>query len=224
MKKYLFGIVFLLSAYSFAQLDSSSTRFGVTAGGNLSQVIYAHNPSGTRVSFQFGGLVLIPIGYDEQFYIQGEAVYYGAGEIARNKKNKDSPFSDGKYHNNYLSIPIYFKTYFSRDASTFFGMIGPRLNFLLNQKVTDASEPYYTIEGVDIPRVGNVNGKASGFNFAIAFGVGFSFKRQVELNLKYDFGVSETYKGLDNEPGNDPDIAKTKSEQVISLGISYIFQ
>jgi hypothetical protein len=66
-----------------------------------------------------------------------------------------------------------------------------------------------------------INGKASKFNFGIGIGVGYSYKRQLELTAKYDFGLSNTYPGLDKEPkGSD----KAKSEQVLSLSLSYIFR
>ena len=64
-----------------------------------------------------GGLALIPIGTANQFFLQPEVLFYGAGETG-----KDSDFKNGDrnangynavYANNYISVPVYFKAYFS---------------------------------------------------------------------------------------------------------------
>ncbi len=53
------------------------------------------------------------------------------------------------------------------------------------------------------------------------WGVGYSYKRQLEVALKYDLGLGDTYPGLAKETkGTD----KKKSEQVIALTLSYIFK
>jgi hypothetical protein len=112
-----------------------NTRFGVTAGLNYSRVSNAHNPSGPRYTFQGGALALIPVGKANQFYIQPEVLYYGAGETGKDKDVKNVDGYDAVYANNYLSVPLYFKGYFSESESEFFGLIGPRFNFLLSQNV-----------------------------------------------------------------------------------------
>lgn len=224
MKKLLFATLVLFSTISFAQIDLGSTRYGVTAGVNYSAVRFAHNPSGKLFSFQAGGLALIPIDKNDQFYLQPEVLYYGAGESGKDKDAKGTAGYDAIYSNTYISVPIYVKAYFSEAESEFFALAGPRFNFLIAQKVTDPSKPHYTIEGVDYPGVGNVNGKASSFNYGLAFGLGYSYKRQLELALKYDLGIGDTYKGLKNEPGTDPNIGKKKTEHVVSLGLTYIFE
>lgn len=222
MKKFLLASALAFSTLSFAQIDFSSTRFGVTAGGNYSRVKNAHNPSGPRVTFQGGVLALIPMGKANQFFLQPEVLYYGAGETGKDKDAKNGDGYDAVYGNNYLSVPIYFKGYFSEAESEFFGLIGPRFNFLLNQNVKDVptNRPYYDPDVTD-PKYPSVSGKASSFNFAVGLGIGYSYKRQLELALKYDFGVTNTYPDLGKEPGGT---TKGKSEQVISLGLSYIFQ
>ena len=220
MKKLLITSAFCTAAFLSAQVDFSSTRYGVTAGGTYSRVSNAHNPSGPRFSFYGGFLALIPIDNNSQFFIQPEVEYLGAGETGKNKDSKSSPYYNAVYANNYVSVPIYFKGYFSEAESEFFAMVGPKFNFLLSQKVTDAPLRY-TVEGDPLT---NVNGKAAPFNFAVGLGIGFSFKRQLEITGRYDLGLSNTYKGLMNEKGTDSNIQKKKSEQVVSVGLSYIFQ
>ncbi len=220
MKKLVTCAALCAAAFVSAQIDLSSTRFGITAGGTYSRVSHAHNPSGPLYGAYGGFLALIPVGSNDQFYLQPEVEYLGAGESGKDKDAKNMAGYDAVYANNYISVPIYFKGYFSEAESEFFALAGPKFNFLLSQKITDAPLEY-TEEGDPVT---GVNGKAASFNFAVGFGVGFSYKRQFEITGRYDLGLSNTYKGLMNEAGTDPNIAKRKSEQVFSLGLSYIFQ
>jgi len=220
MKKILISSAICASTFFSAQIDLSSTRFGITAGGTYSRVSHAHNPSGALFSGYGGFLALIPVDQNDQFYIQPEVEYLGAGESGKDKDTKSAAGYNATYANNYISVPVYFKGYFSEAESEFFAMAGPKFNFLISQKVSDAPLRY-TVEGD--PATG-VNGKAASFNFAVGFGLGFSYKRMLEITGRYDLGLSNTYKGLMNETGSDANIGKKKSEQVFSVGLSYIFQ
>jgi hypothetical protein len=222
MKKLLLTSALALSVFSFGQVQWKNTRFGVTAGANYSRVANAHNPSGPRYTFQGGALALIPVGKANQFYIQPEVLYYGAGETGKDKDAKGRDGYDAVYANNYLSVPLYFKGYFSESASEFFGMAGPRFNFLVNQNVKNApvGRPYYDPDVTD-PAYPGVDGKAKSFNWGIGLGVGYSYKRQLEVAVKYDIGLSDTYPGLAKEKGGTD---KKKSEQVLALTVSYIFK
>ncbi|AZB10314.1 PorT family protein [Chryseobacterium sp. G0162] len=223
MKKLLLASALTLSTLSFAQVQWKNTRFGVTAGLNYSRVSNAHNPSGPRYAFQGGALALIPVGKTNQFYIQPEVLYYGAGETGKDSDAKNASGYNAVYANNYLSVPLYFKGYFSESESEFFGLLGPRFNFLLNQNVKDApaTRPYYYPDGSDPSQPPGVNGKANSFNWGIGFGVGYSYKRQLEVAVKYDLGLSDTYPNLGKEKGGSD---KKKSEQVIALTLNYIFK
>lgn len=223
MKNIILGLALISSVFASAQIDFRSTRFGVTGGYNYSRVQNAHNPSGARHTFQFGAMALIPVDQYNQFYIQPELVYYAAGETGRdgnlkNKANRDALGYNAMYANNYISLPIYFKAYFSDAESEFFGLLGPRFNFLVSQKVEKPSKPIYSVEGV-----GDVNGKANFFDFAIGGGIGYSYKRKLEISGRYDLGLTNTYPGLLRENGQDPAIAKKKSQQVASIVLTYIF-
>ena len=80
MKKLLVSSALLSAVLISAQIDFSSTRFGITAGGTYSRVSNAHNPSGPRLSAYGGVLALIPVDNNDQFYIQPQVEYFGAGE------------------------------------------------------------------------------------------------------------------------------------------------
>lgn len=222
MKKILLGASILASLSLSAQIDFSSTRFGVLGGYNYSRVQNAHNPSGPRHTFQAGVMALIPVDRNDQFYIQPEVVYYGGGESGRAKDlSAGRPGYDAMYADNYISVPVYFKGYFSEAESEFFGMVGPRFNFLISQKVTNPSRQVYTIEG-DAARPG-INGKAAGFNFGVGLGIGYSYKRKLELTARYDLGISNTYPNMAESYTGDPNAEKKKSTQVMGVGLTYIF-
>ncbi|AZA99798.1 PorT family protein [Chryseobacterium joostei] len=223
MKKLLLTSALAISAFSFAQVQWENTRFGLTGGLNYSRVSNAHNPSGPRYTFQGGALALIPVGKANQFFIQPEVLYYGAGETGKDKDAKGRDGYDAVYANNYLSVPLYFKGYFSESESEFFGLLGPRFNFLVSQDVKNvpANRPYYDPDVTDPAQPSGVNGKAKSFNWGIGLGVGYSYKRQLEVAVKYDLGLSDTYPGLVKEiKGTN----KKKSEQVVALTLSYIFK
>ena len=219
MKNKLFVVSALCAATLFsAQIDLRNTRFGITGGGTYSRVSNAHNPSGPIYSGFGGVLALIPVDNNDQFYIQPGIEYLGAGETGKDKDLKGTVGYDAVYANNYISVPLYFKGYFSEAESEFFALAGPKFNFLINQNIKNAPARY-TAEGV-----GDINGKAASLNFAVGVGIGFSYKRMFEVTTRYDIGLSNTYKGLMKEQTNDPNVSKKKSEQVLSVGLSYIFQ
>lgn len=217
MKKILFASLIFSSLLSQAQIDLRSTEFGVVAGGTYSRVRNAHNPSGARISVLGGVTAQAPIGNTEQYYIQMEVLYFGAGESGKEKGAKGRPGYDAVYANNYLSVPFNFKAYFSEAESEFYGLVGPRFNFLMNQNVKNTNKPEYEKDSY---------GKANSFNLGIGAGVGFSYKRQLELALKFDIGLSNAYPDLKNSPSEVgyAGTSKKKSEQVISLGLTYLFK
>ena len=224
MKKLFLTAAMSFSVLAFAQIDLSSTRFGVTAGGNYSRVRNAHNPSGPLYTFQAGAMALIPVGNSDQFYLQPEVLYYGAGESGKDKTAKGKSGYDAVYANNYISVPVFFKGYFSEAESEFFGMAGPRINFLLSQNVKNVpvGKEFYNPD-VNNPAHPEVNGKANSFNLGIGLAVGYSYKRQVELALGYDIGLSNTYPNLVESWTGDASASKKKSEQVVSVKLAYIF-
>ena len=220
MKKLILAFGILSVSFLSAQVDLSSTRFGITGGPNYSRVQNAHNPSGPRYSFYAGVLALIPIDDNNQFYLQPEVLYLSAGETGKDSNAKGKIGYDALYASNYISVPINFKGYFSEAESEFFAFAGPRFDFLIGQKITNPSRPAsYQVDNY---------GKAGAFNFNLGFGLGYSYKRQLEISAKYDIGLSDAFPNLKNSPSEvsttDPDVAKRKSQQILSVGLSYIFK
>ena len=204
-KKIVTSLFILAFSMSFAQIDFSSTRFGLIAGPTYSRIQNAHNPSSARVSFYGGALALIPVGSEDMFYLQPQLEYLSAGEKGEN---------GSVYANNYISVPIYFKAYFSEAESEFFGQLGPRFGFLISQYVKNPSRAIYAVEKF---------GKASSLDLAISAGLGFSYKRKWEVSARFDFGVTNNLPDLLGKEPGDPASNSTKRQHVLSAGISYIF-
>ena len=205
MKKLLLSTALLLSTFAIAQLQLRETRFGVIAGPDYSRVKNAHNPSSARISFFAGAFALTPLDHEDQFFLQTQVEYLQAGEKGKGATT---------YSNNYISVPIYLKAYFSEAESEFFGQLGPRFAFLINQEVKEPNRAVYNIAQ---------EGKSATFDFAISAGIGFSYKRKWEATLRYDWGFSNAYPDLKETRINDPASKKNKPQHVVLGGISYIF-
>ena len=212
-KKIALSLSVFASFFSFAQIDFSSTRFGLTAGPTYSRVQNAHNPSSARVNFFAGAFAIIPVGGDDMFYLQPGVEYLGAGENGDNGT---------KYGGNYLSVPIYFKAYFSEAESEFFGILGPRFGFAIGQTIKNAPLKYYNGQLLPIYET-NYFGKTATFDFALSGGLGFSYKRKWEIFARFDYGFTDTLPDLKGKEPQDPNSFKNKKQHVVSGGISYIF-
>lgn len=205
LKKLAISISVFAFVISFAQVDFSSTRFGVLAGPTYSRVQNVHSPSSGRINFFAGAFALIPVGGDDMFYIQPEVEYLGAGENGQ---------GDAKYGSSYISVPVYFKAYFSEAESEFFGQLGPRFGFLINQSIKNPTRTIYNVDQY---------GKAAGFDFAVSGGIGFSYKRKLEIFGRFDYGITNTLPNLIGKEPWDPTSFSTKKQHIFSAGISYIF-
>lgn len=106
MKLYTFWFLFFFHFLN-AQLDWRRTEISLVAGPNYSRIQNAHNPSDARHSFYVGVFARIPMEIlcacdNPKFYLQPQLEYIQTGE--KGLKNT-------LYANNYLSIPIFIKTY-----------------------------------------------------------------------------------------------------------------
>lgn len=208
MKKIIVLLVLFSTTFLFSQnsgLQLGNVRFGVVGGPVYSRVKNAHNPSSARTSFYGGVLAIISMDKDDQFYIQPQIEYLSAGENGA---------GDTVYANNYISVPVYAKMYFSEAESEFFAFAGPRFGFLIGQNVKNPSRTFYNTDQ---------GGKASGFDLALSGGVGYSYQRNFEINARVDFGLSNVFPNMIESQTGDPNTYSSKKQHIISLGLSYIF-
>ncbi len=140
------------------------------------------------------------------FYLQPQVEYFSAGEKG-----------DGEtvYANNYLSVPVYFKAYFSESRIRVFWAIRSTIRFFTQPKSgKSSSRSIYNVEEF---------GKAAAFDLAASAGLGFSYKRNLEILGRSDFGVSNNLPDLMGKEPQDGATNSTKRQHVLSAGITYIF-
>ena len=113
-----------------------------------------------------------------------------------------------------LAFLFYFKAYFSEAESEFFGQLGPRFGFAMSQNIKNPSKAIYAEDQY---------GKTAAFDFALSGGLGFSYKRKWEIFARFDYGFTDTLPDLKGKEPQDPNSFKNKKQQVVSGGISYIF-
>lgn len=175
MKRNLRNVFFLLS-FSLSSAVFSQIQFGIKGGIGLSNTTDLHGTSERR----FGGLAGVtakyPLSYREELhYLQAEVLYTNQGEYSLDKKKQKY-----KAFLNYINIPIMYKYYFDNQGSDFFVEAGPQFGFKVSEKF-DQDEPE---ADNNIPK---------SFDFAINVGAGYSYDRKYELNLRYNYGLIDTY-------------------------------
>ncbi len=211
MKTQITLVSFIVFLLLFSDLGAQ-TRFGIKGGLDRTNVRYYHPYSSSRYGFMLGGLAYIPINDAESLYLQPEVMYMQHGE-----KNVGSYLGglnvNEKYYIDYVAVPVMLKAYFSDHYNTFFGEIGPQFAFKINQKTSsDQPEPMaYTDYGPDGDNV-------SSFDFSIGLGLGFSYERQWELGIRYNFGITDVYPDTIGE-----NKANTNNSHTFALTLHYLF-
>ncbi|MFV0219401.1 PorT family protein [Empedobacter falsenii] len=160
-----------------------------------------HGVSKERVGFLVGGVAKYQLTTrNENHYLQAEVLYTTQGEYSLYKEGGEKY----KAFLNYINIPIMYKYYFDDQGKDFFVEGGPQLGFKVSEKF-DENEP---------ERENNV---PKSFDLAFNIGGGYSIDRKYEINLRYQYGLIDTYdyKRWDNG---------TNRSSFLTLGITYFFK
>ncbi|MDR1877517.1 MAG: PorT family protein [Flavobacteriaceae bacterium] len=197
MKKGIIFVVFLLlSAISYSQ----HVKFGVRGTAQRTNVSRIHRESEGRMAGSLGVLVQIPVGWwnDYQFFIQPEVSYSLQGEY--DQGNTWGYRRDGIYFQDYINIPIFFRTYASEADSEFFVELGPQLSFLVYEKQREKETREYNVHPKKV-------------DLSIGVGVGYSFLRRYEIFARYNYGMIDAYKGYYSQQ-------RTSN---LAVGLAYMF-
>lgn len=97
-----------------------------------------------------------------------------------------------------------YKYYFDDQGSDFFLEAGPQLGFLVSKKFD---------QGPEIQE-----GTEKSFDLAVNFGVGYSFERKYEANLRYGYGLTDSYETFNGESG-----VGVNRSSLLSLQFAYKF-
>lgn len=177
MKNVILSLLLIVSAYSYSQIT-----FGAKAGLNITNLKDIHGDSGSRYGFHAGGFATIPLGQNDQFYVQPELLYSQQGE-----KNEGENINE-VYQLDYINVPVLFKSYFSEQDTEFYGIIGPQFGFLINDSVKNQVESIYSDD------------KYNSMDLGALLGVGFSYLRTWEFEVRYLYGFSDA---VENDRHND---------------------
>ena len=190
--------LFLLSVstLSFAQIE-----FGVKGGVGISNTTIVHGISKNRFGFTGGVVAKYQLTTkNENHYLQAEVLYSNQGEFSLAKEGG----TKYKAFLNYINVPIMYKYYFDDQGKDFFVEAGPQFGFKVSEKF-DEGEPERT------------NNVPKSFDFAFNIGGGYSINRQIEFNLRYQYGLIDTY------DYNRWDNGKNRSS-LLSLSAIYFFK
>lgn len=184
------------SSLSYAQIE-----FGIRGGAGLSNTTIVHGVSTGRVGFIGGGVAKYQLSSrNENNYIQAEILYSNQGEY--------SSYMDGghkyKAFINYINVPFMYKYYFDDQGSDFFIEAGPQLGFKVSEKF-DEGEPELN------------NNVTKSYDLAINVGLGYSYNRQIEVNLRYHYGLVDTFDYVYFDNG-------TNRTSMVNLSLIYFFK
>ncbi|MCA4776260.1 porin family protein [Empedobacter stercoris] len=197
LKTNLLSLILLsLSTLSFAQME-----YGVKGGVGLSNTTIVHGVSKERVGFLAGGVAKYQLTTrNENHYLQAEVLYTTQGEYSLYKEGGDKY----KAFLNYINIPIMYKYYFDDQGKDFFVEGGPQLGFKVSEKF-DENEPERT------------NNVPKSFDLAFNIGGGYSIDRKYEINLRYQYGLIDTYDYTRWDNGMN-------RSSFLTLGLTYFFK
>ncbi|HAY3551668.1 PorT family protein [Elizabethkingia meningoseptica] len=191
MKKVFLGLGIVLGTMAFAQ--TAGPRFGIKAGGNLSDLTNQSSlGEKSKIGFYAGVFMNAPISSD--FSIQPEVVYSQQGA-----KYKDNILGLEKRNLGYINVPVMVQY---NATPEFYLEAGPEFGFLVDAQTTignskfTGTDPYNT------------------FNFGVGLGAGYRFTPNIGINARYTAGFTNTLKN------NNGDSVKNNNFQ---LGLAYTF-
>lgn len=165
MKKIVLTAV---AVFAFGFANAQEVKFGVKAGLNLSNLTGDATGTSIKAGFQVGGLVEIKT--SEKFSIQPEIVYSMQG----------AKVDGGKLEISYLNVPVMAKYFVAKGFSL---EVGPQIGFLVSAKAKadgGVSEDFKdSLKSTD---------------FSLNLGAGYDVTENINLGLRYGFGLSNMSK------------------------------
>ncbi|ATC35302.1 PorT family protein [Elizabethkingia anophelis] len=196
MKKVFLGLGIVLGTMAFAQ-STAGPRFGIKAGGNLSDLTGYGSAEKSKIGFYAGVFMNAPISSD--FSIQPEVVYSQQGSKFKDVGN----VTDYKRNLGYINVPVMVQYNATPD---FYLEAGPEFGFL--------------VDAQDKRKISGVNLNTSGtdgyntFNFGMGLGAGYRFTPNISINARYTAGFTNIVKN------NGGDSVRNNNFQ---LGLGYTF-
>ena len=175
-KATLFIIAFCLSISIFSQI-----KFGVKAGGNVSKLTgldYGGTTSGgTGFAPGFHAGAFVNYSFNHKYGIQPEFIFSMQG--GKEPEIKSFDVKGGIVRFNYINIPILFNIKSSN--SSFNYLLGPQFGYCVSRSFVD---------GILIYKKENYRD----FDFAIAVGIQKKLSKNFALELRFNYGLTQSFK------------------------------
>ncbi len=211
MKKLILGIAIVSTTLAFAQTakpttSSSSVRFGVKAGMNVSSL----SKDGTlddvksKIGFNAGAFASIPVA--ASFTVQPEVLYSQYGS----KSNYTAGGTKYSVATNldYITVPVMLQYNF---VPNFYVEAGPEFGLMVSAKEKVKNESNGASATSD-----NFKDELNSFNFGVGIGAGYYFTDNIGVTARYVAGVTDYAK---DRPSNS-DAVRNNTLQV---GLAYKF-
>lgn len=166
-KNLLLVLLLFAATTSFAQ-----TRFGITAGVNLANIVGSDAGDDNAMKIGVHGGLIVDLGITDNFIIEPGVLYSMKGS-----QSKDD--SEIKLNLNYIEIPILAK-YKLESGLNFF--LGPYVGFLMSA----TGEP----GGVDFKDA------VESTDFGLKVGIGYELESGLGFNAHYEMGLAKISKEI----------------------------
>jgi hypothetical protein len=208
-----------IAQFSFAQKlqevglkgGFSYSSLNLSDGGKLSGTTY--HPA---VGYHIGGYALIKL--NKKFSIQPELLYSMQGQYFTNVT-----YSNLKTTLNYINIPVMLKYY---PVGSLNIQVGPQLGILASAK--GDLVPYDNLGNISGRPVFNqdLSNYLKNIDFAIAFGAGITLPGNIDLNVRYNVGITDINKNTNSSqalPGGlQPSFSTAFTRnQVLQVSLGY---
>ena len=207
MKKLILGIAMVSTTLAFAQTakpttSSSSVRFGVKAGMNVSSLSKDEglDDQKSKIGFNAGVFASIPVA--ESFTIQPEVLYSQYGSKAESANYSYSTNLD------FITVPVMLQYNF---VPNFYVEAGPEFGLMVSAKNKIKNESNGASATSD-----NYKDGLNTFNFGVGIGAGYYFTDNIGVTARYVAGVTDYAK---DRPSNS-DAVRNNTFQV---GLAYKF-
>lgn len=209
MKKLILGIAMVSTTLAFAQTakpttSSSSVRFGVKAGMNVSSLSKDEglDDQKSKIGFNAGVFASIPVA--ASFTVQPEILYSQYGSKA-DYSEKGIKFSSAT-NLDYITVPVMLQYNF---VPNFYVEAGPEFGLMVSAKNKVKNES----NGASVTS-DNFKDELNTFNFGVGIGAGYYFTDNIGVTARYVAGATDIFKE------NNGDAVRNNTFQV---GLAYKF-
>ncbi|WP_395050843.1 porin family protein [Flavobacterium sp.] len=168
MKKIILSLIALL-IFGFT---NAQTKFGIKGGLNVSNYRGDVGNNSSKIGFHIGGIAEIKL--SEKFALQPELLFSTQGaefnlfEMVQFKQNLS-----------YINIPVMVKYY---PVDKFSLEFGPQIGILVSA-ISIMDDGYKT----------NIKDSFKPLDFAVDFGTGYDFTKNISAGIRYNLGLSQNF-------------------------------